>query len=207
LNRFWKHIPANQVNGKWVVPSIEIRSALPLHVFANITYKLDKVMESHRGETSTYTISSDQHIYMPEKIEYSRLKERAAFKPVLDDFGMGSVNWSPTRGAGFMTYILNDPDLLIPEDKSLAIKFDSTATKITGRFVFMLGKDTPRPDRCSYSASTNGKGEIIIKPQDVNMGDSEAVFSWSNVAKFMFTISGDGKRLNIADCVEMISWK
>ena len=207
LNRFWKHIPANQVNGKWFVPSIEIRSALPIHVFANITYKLDKVMESHRGETSTYTISSDQHIYMPEKIEYSRLKERAAFKPVLDDFSMGSVNWSPTRGGGFMTYILNDPDLLIPEDKSLAIKVDSTATKITGHFVFMLGKDTPRPDRCSYSASTDGKGEIIIKPQDVNMGESEAVFSWSNVAKFMFTISGDGKHLNIADCVEMISWK
>ena len=199
-SRFWLNAQTERVDDAWVA-QLPVRENLPLYAFANITYSLDKATQSFGGETETFTITSDEAVYIPAEVKADQLRANAKPMPVFHDFDANGIQgWAPLPNGGISTYKFQDPRRKTPSPEQalrLTVKVPrerlSYRIRITKR-KYLSGVEGPKE---TFSFSRNlkvGDSELVLRPSDFK-NDTDAMKDWSEISTFRFSIyDGQAKR-------------
>jgi hypothetical protein len=108
--RFWERAQTQQSGKTWSI-KVPVFEDLPLYVFALCRYKLGHVQTLERGETSTCTLNSVEHSFVPEKVNLESLVRLAEPRESVDTFENGFGNWSSRDQQTIKTYKFQSPRL------------------------------------------------------------------------------------------------
>jgi hypothetical protein len=202
--RFWKHVEADRSGGRWSA-QLPMREHLPLYAFANITYPLAEPAQSFGGETSTYTITSDEYVYLPEKIESNRLRAEAKNIPVFEDFDQhGFRDWGFSPHGGVSTYKFQDPDREIPgADQVLRVTVNVPREKLSYRFrvgrrSFLAGVKGPSETYFfSRNLKPSGPQELLLRVSDFVDSKKKPMSDWKEISTFRFDVYDGAARVGL----------
>jgi len=219
-SRFWILAESTKSNGTWsaVLP---VRESLPLFVFANCTYPLDKPLESLNGTAKSFSITSDEGVYYPEKIEVEKLHELAKPEEIFADFAAnGFRDWAYGAQGGLSTYKFRDPRVsLPPANAKMRILVKVPRERLSYRFRAMKNQYITgvRDPQAHYFATIHfdetGDKEIVLSASDFKTNEEEKMTDWSNISTFVVTIYDGAAKSSLdftkeenADIVKRIEW-
>ncbi len=193
--RFWKKAAADRRGRDWVA-RVEVRENLPLFAFANCTYPLTEPFETFQGRASRFSITSREHVLLPDVIRLEALTRQARDVPVFEDFTQnGFRDWGFGPRGGLTTYKFRDPDLRTPP-ASHALRVTLTPTRERLSYRFRIGKNKflygVRQPAADYSAARGvavpGVREILLRPSDFTDRDKRPMTDWQNVVTFTIDV-------------------
>ena len=198
--RFWERAQARQDGKTWSV-TVPVFEDLPLYVFALCRYKIGHVQTLERGETSTYTLNSVEHSFVPEKVNLESLLNVADPHEMVDDFKEGFSNWSSRDQRTIKTYKFQSPRLDRQKTKKLALVVNPLGKKLHVRLRTDSGF-LSRPNNIgSFSAGKTVEGlgpqEIILRREDFK-GPEGKELEWSKIATFEITVLDAANNQKIA---------
>lgn len=193
--RFWKHASAQRKGDTWS-SLIPVRQNLPLFVFANIRYPLEESAESFRGPTKTFTITSDEGVWIPDVVQADQLRSDAIHVAVFEDFTKhGLRDWAPTPQGGISTYKFQDPDRSTPgPDYALQATINVPRDRLSFRFriekrKFLAGINGPSDTFfVTLNPKTHGRQQITLRPADFTNRDKQPMNNWEEISVFRFDI-------------------
>lgn len=198
--RFWKRATdVKNKDGVWTT-TFEVRPGLPLFVFANCTYPLDRERESFGGATSTFTITSTEQKHLPEQWKLETLRDRAESTEVFSTFG---GDWGVTRSGGLQTYKFQDPDMKIPaNDRTLRLKLKDVKEKLSVRFrvtknKFLTGVKEPKEDFVASVLLQPGDTEVIVGAADFHGSKKQEMTDWNNISTLTLEFIQQGKSMHL----------
>ncbi|MEE2640512.1 MAG: dienelactone hydrolase family protein [Planctomycetota bacterium] len=207
--RFWIHLPAARDGDQWQAEFPRV-PGLPLYAFANLTYRLEKPSESFQGNTQTYSITSNELVEIPERVNLSRLTAQAQPSSLFEDFSLrGTRDWASAPGGGLSTYKFRDPSRPTPTaDQSLRIYLRVPRKKLNlrlqvGKRKFLAGNRGPaedfflnqnlKPD----SKSSASDRSLLLRPGDFRSRDGKPMKDWSEISTFRISIFDANARLHL----------
>jgi len=188
--RFWERAQARQ-DEKTLSARVPVFEDLPLYVFALCRYKLGHVQRLERGKTSTYTLNSVEHSFVPEKVNLESLVSLANPHESVDDFENGFGNWSSRDQQTIKTYKFQSPRLDRKKTKKLAVVVNPFGKKLNVRLRTDSGF-LSRPNNIgSFSAGKTVEGQgpqtIVLRREDFK-GPEGKELEWSKIATFEITV-------------------
>ena len=201
--RFWIQATANKTGNQWST-ELPVRKNLPLYAFANITYKLAKPSLSFSGMTETYSITSDESVYLPKKVDESLLRSQAEHIPLFADFDQNGIrDWAATPQGGLSTYKFQDPKRKTPgPEYSLRVTINVPRKKLSFRFraskgQFLTGNAGTKG---TYFVNRNPKigdgQQIVLRPGDFVERNKGPMSDWSGISTFRFDVyDGEARRM------------
>jgi dienelactone hydrolase len=198
--RFWERAQTRQ-DEQALSARVPVFEDLPLYVFALCRYKLGHVQTLERGETSTYTLNSVEHSFVPEKVNLESLVSLASPHEPVDDFENGFDNWASRDQQTIKTYKFQSPRLDRKKTKKLAIVVNPFGKKLNVRLRTDSGF-LSRPNNIgSFSAGKTVEGQgpqtIILRREDFK-GPEGKELEWSKIATFEITVFDAANNQKIA---------
>ena len=198
--RFWERAQTRQ-DEQALSARVPVFEDLPLYVFALCRYKLGHVQTLERGETSTYTLNSVEHSFVPEKVNLESLVSLANPYESVDDFENGFGNWSSRDQQTIKTYKFQSPRLDRKKTKKLAIVVNPFGKKLNVRLRTDSGF-LSRPNNIgSFSAGKTVEGQgpqtIILRREDFK-GPEGKELEWSKIATLEITVFDAANNQKIA---------
>ncbi|MDD7983990.1 dienelactone hydrolase family protein [Lentisphaera marina] len=190
ITRFWNRAQAERQGDSWQA-KITHDNKIPIYTFALCRYKLDKEEETLNGNTSTYSIFSEEHSYVPKGFKIEDLKTLAKDQLIFEDFSHGIQGWTWRHG-NLNTYKFQDPSFKF-DHKKLSITIDPKQDDyylqigIDSRF---LGahRDIGR-FHYSVPVPAGASKDIIIKTSDFKSHDKKPkTVQWSRISKFSLAL-------------------
>lgn len=202
--RFWNHAQAERDGNTWTA-ELPIRENLPLYAFANITYRLARPAESFRGETATFTITSDEGVHIPKVVTADLLRADARHVPVFEDFAQhGLRDWATTPQGGISTYKFQDPARKTPgAEHALRITVNVPRQRLSYRFRigkrnFLAGVHGPQETFfANRTLKIGDRQQIILRPSDFTDRDNKPMADWSEISTFRFDIYDGAARTSL----------
>lgn len=202
--RFWNYAQSQRMGDTWTA-TLPVRENLPLYAFANITYPLAKPAHSFRGETTTFTITSDQSVHIPRDVKADRLRAKARHISIFEDFEENGLrDWAPTPQGGISTYKFQDPARKTPEpNQALRITVNVPRERLSYRFrivkrKFLAGVTGVQE---TFSANRNLKvghqQQIILRPSDFTERSKKPMTDWNEISTFRFDIYDGAARATL----------
>lgn len=193
--RFWKHAPSSRQGDTWIA-TLPVRDDLPLYSFANTAYRLAESNPAFQGETSTFTITSNESVHIPAVVKADRLRADARHIPLFEDFEKNGLrDWAPTPQGGISTYKFLDPARQTPSsDHALHVTVQVPRERLSYRFriekrSFLTGVKGPSE---TYFASLNpGVGNnqtLILRPSDFSSRSQQPMEDWNEISTFRVDI-------------------
>ncbi len=195
-SRFWIHVEGERSQDAWTA-TLPVRENLPLFVFADCSYSLEGPAEAFQGTADSFTITSNEEVYLPETIEADRLPEEAIPESVFSDFSVdGFRDWGFGSRGGMTTYKFRDPRAQLPEaNAALQVTVSVPRERLSFRFRITKNKYITgvREAQSSYSFTKNYteaiESDVIeIKASDFKDGDQNTMTDWSNISTLTFGI-------------------
>ncbi len=188
--RFWERAQARQ-DEQTLSARVPVFEDVPLYVFALCRYKLGHVQTLERGETSTYTLNSVEHSFVPEKVNLESLVSLANPHEPIDDFENGFGNWSSRDQQTIKTYKFQSPRLERKKKKKLAIVVNPCGKKLNVRLRTDSGFLSRSNNIGSFSAGKTVEGQgpqtIVLRREDFK-GPEGKELEWSKIATFEITV-------------------
>ena len=191
--RFWNRADAD-ISGKTWSVNIPIYEDLPLYVFAQCRYHLDHKHELERGEAETFTLNSQEQVFMPEKVNLSSLTKLIDPAIVFENFGKGAIDWGSRNLRSIKTYKFQNPSIDRSDSKKLLLEVNPQGR----HFVVRCNADSKFLGRgndigsFSVSRKISGDGiqEIEIAAADFEPTDPEntSALSWQKISTFEITL-------------------
>lgn len=202
--RFWTHAEAERDEDTWAA-NLPVRENLPLYAFANVTYTLATPAQSFRGEASTFTITSDESVHIPDVVKADKLRAGAEHIPVFEDFDKNGLrDWAATPQGGISTYKFQDPARKIPEpDQALRITVKVPREKLSYRFrigkrKFLAGVTGPQETFfSSHEMKVGDQQQIILRPSDFKERSKKTMADWEEISTFRFDIYDGAARQSL----------
>ena len=189
--RFWKQAKATQVNGTWST-TLVLQEDLPLYVFAQCKYNLNQPITLERGQTHTFSITSQEHVFMPVKVNLEHGYAKLEKTTLVDDFSDGLINWDTSRNGALSTYKFQDPSLHKTKSQELTLTFNLEKGK---KYNLLLDADSKYLSAEKYIGNfkfkqiIEGDGETEIR---VNLnqfkGEHQQQFDWSRIVQFRLIV-------------------
>ncbi len=204
-SRFWHQAPAERAGDQWIA-KLPVRKQLPLYAFANVEYPLNKPTETFQGVARSFTITSNESVYLPEDIDSSQLRADAKLNPVFEDFDRnGFGDWAMSPRGGISTYKFQDPERVAPTaDYAMRITVNVPREKLNYRFrigkrKFLIGVKGPQQ---TFFANRNvevGDGQqIVLRPSDfTEQGKKNEMKDWNEISTFRFDVYDGAARTNL----------
>ena len=198
--RFWELAQGRRDGKTWSVtlPAFE---DLPLYVFALCRYKLGHVQVLERGETSTFSLNSKEHAFVPEEVNLDSLLALADPQHVVDDFKNGFGNWSSRDRQTIKTYKFQSPRLDRKKSRELALVVNPRGKKLDVRLRTDSGF-LSRPDNIgSFSAGKRieGQGPQVMTFRRADFkGPEGKELEWSKIATLEITVIDTATNQRIA---------
>lgn len=188
--RFWKRLQADQAGPTWTT-TLPLHGELPLYVFALCRYRLQKTIPVQYGETDTFTLNSQEQVWLPESVRLELLANLKQSSPVFEDFQNGLQDWASRDGRTLRTYKFQNPELDRSKDKELVITLDPMDRNL----VLQLRAESQFLSRennlgsFSYSSPVKGPGrvQVRIRPEDFK-GPEGRSLEWDKIAAFELTL-------------------
>lgn len=196
-SRFWIHAEADENDGTWTA-TLPIGEKLPLVVFADCAYPLEQPIEAFQGIAKTFTLTSNDEVYLPEEIEAERLFSGAKPQAVFSDFqkdGFRDWGFRPS-GGGMTTYKFRDPRATLPSPETkLQVTANVPRERLSYRFRITKNKYITgvREPQATYSFTKN-YGEalqgdtLLLAASDFKDGDKNAMPDWANISTFTIDV-------------------
>ena len=188
--RFWEQAEAAQAGGSWKA-QMPVHENLPLYVFALCRYSLGHEQTLERGATSTFTLNSKEHVFVPKKVNRTALLTMANGNQIIDDFQLGMKNWSSRNQLSIKTYKFQSPLIDRSSGKHLVVRVDpqgkSLAMRIQTDSGFLPGEDNIGKFSVVKPVRGEGPQDIIIR-RDEFKGPEGKTFEWTKVATFVLTL-------------------
>lgn len=191
--RFWNRADAGPSGKTWSV-SMPIYEDLPLYVFALCRYRLNQKRQLERGETETFTLNSQEQIFMPKNVNVASLAKLIDPTIVFEDFERGSVDWGSRNQRSIKTYKFQNPSIDRSDSKKLLLEVDAQGRNLVIRCNAdskFLGNGR---DIGSFSVSRPISGHGIqrmeIAAADFEPTDSKnaRAFAWRKISTFEITL-------------------
>ncbi|MEM7146005.1 MAG: dienelactone hydrolase family protein [Verrucomicrobiota bacterium] len=192
-SRFWYAAEPTRSGDSWTA-QLPLRPNLPLFAFAQCTYPLDSPMESLRGPTPTFSLTSTEGVYIPDSLDIASLTTDANFAPTFEDFAHGWRDWSRSREGGSLTYKFRDPAVDFTHGKALAIEVDFPKAPLSFRVRVSKNKyiSNIKAPIISYAFTQQikepGPQRIVIHPTDLTAKDEPPMTNWSDIYSLHLTI-------------------
>ena len=206
--RFWHRARAGRSNESWEA-RLPVHDNLPLYVFALCRYRLPEAIRLERGETSTVTINSVEHMIIPDAVDLSALAGMAKTRRIFEDFEKGIQDWSSRDSRSLQTYKFQSPDLDRSNDQRLALTLDpqgrrlSVRLKASSRF---LSRENNRGNFL-FMKAVEGSGPRVLKVSlDEFESDEGKALEWSKIAVFEVSIVDEGTNAKI-DLTSRAGWQ
>jgi hypothetical protein len=198
--RFWEQAPAHRDGSTWSV-TVPVLEDLPLYVFALCRYRLGHVQALERGETSTFTLNSKEHAFVPEKVNLDSLVTLADPQEAVDNFENGFGNWSSRDQQTIKTYKFQSPRLDRKKTKKLVLVVNPLGKKLNVRLRTDSGF-LSRPNNIgSFAAGKTVEGQgpqaITLRREDFK-GPEGKELEWSKIATFEITVVDTATNQKIA---------
>ena len=206
--RFWISADAVWEGSTWTA-RLPVREKLPLFAFANCRYPLGEEVEAFRGMAKSFTITSDEEVYLPEEIDAGLLWEEAQEQAMFADFEKdGFRGWGLSPRGGLATYKFQDPRVATPgADRALRVVVDLPGDRMSVRMrlsknTFLYGVKGPKE-----SFATNrpfpkaGEQVFVLRASDFVEGE-KLMRDWENIASFALDVYDGGNRVNLDFSVE-----
>lgn len=205
-SRFWKSAEAKQVAGDTWQAAVPVRAGLPLFAFADCVYELGGTVETFRGPTDAFSITSNLCTHVPETVRSEALAEGATFARVFDDFGRGQRDWGRGHGNGLVTFKFRDPAVDFTHGKAIAFDIDAPKPNLSFRVhvsknAWITGVKAPR-HTFMYSKELReaGKQRVVIEPSEFKAREKLAMKDWSNIYQMLIMVY-DGSTKSTLDLV------
>jgi len=198
--RFWEQARAHRDGSTWSV-TVPVLEDLPLYVFALCRYRLGHVQALERGETSTFTLNSKEHAFVPEKVNLDSLVTLADPQEAVDNFENGFGNWSSRDQQTIKTYKFQSPRLDRKKTKKLVLVVNPLGKKLNVRLRTDSGF-LSRPNNIgSFAAGKTVEGQgpqaITLRREDFK-GPEGKELEWSKIATFEITVVDTATNQKIA---------
>lgn len=220
-SRFWIHADAELKDGAWRA-TLPVRKNLPLFVFGNCVYPLQKPLDAFQGTASTFTLTSRERVYLPATIIaeelFSQAKPQAIFSDITKD---GFRDWGFSTRGGMRTYKFRDPSAAVrdPETK-LKVTVKVPRQRLSFRFritknKYLTGIREPKVD---YSFSQNldqssSDQSIALSASDFKDRDKNVMTDWSNISTFTVDVYDGAAKASLdfteetnRDVVSKLEW-
>jgi len=198
--RFWKRaIDVQNNKGVWTT-TLDVRPGLPLFVFANCTYPLEREHESFDGATSTFTLTSVEQRYLPEQWKLETLRNRARSEAMFSTF---NGDWGATHNGGLLTYKFQDPDMKIPaNDRALRLKLKGVKEKLSVRFrvtqnKFLTGVKEPKEDFVASVLLQPDDTEAVVRVHDFHGSKKQEMTDWNNISTLTLEFIQQGRPVQL----------
>ncbi|NIL97887.1 MAG: hypothetical protein GTN77_08670 [Planctomycetales bacterium] len=188
--RFWNRAEATRSGPTWSV-DLTVHQDLPLYVFALCRYRLPQAVPLEHGEASTFTLNSQEHMLVPEKVELAALATLPKTRTVFEDFQNGIQDWSTRDQRTIRTYKFQSPDLDRSNGKKLSLTIDPQGKRLSVRLSvgsgFLRREDNLGNFWWVKSVQGQGPQEILIGREDFK-SDSGKTLEWSKIATLEITL-------------------
>ena len=198
--RFWERAQTQQSGKTWSI-KVPVFEDLPLYVFALCRYKLGHVQALERGETSTCTLNSVEHSFVPEKVNLESLVRLAEPRESVDNFENGFGNWSSRDRQTIKTYKFQSPRLDRKKTKKLAIVINPQGKKLDVRLRTDSGFLSRSENIGSFSIGKRVEGQgpqTLILQRDDFKGPEGKELEWSKIATLEITVIDTATNQKIA---------
>jgi hypothetical protein len=197
--RFWNHADATRSGKSWQV-DLAVHDKLPLYVFAICRYRLPRAMSLERGETSTFTLNSIEHMLVPETVDLKALTKLKKTRSVFEDFKDGIRDWSSPDQRSIRTYKFQSPRLDRSPDKQLALTIDPKGRRLSLRLNAgsrFLSREN-NLGSFSFVKRVKGDGARVIRiSRNEFKGPESKTLEWSKIATFDVSIVDESTRSNL----------
>lgn len=219
--RFWKQTSSVREGNTWIA-ELPVRDNLPLYAFADITFPLSRTMQSFRGETNSFTITSDEVVHLPDQIDVSKSRTHARHIPVFEDFEQNGLrDWAPTPQGGISTYKFQDPDRLTPSPEyALHVTVNVPRDRLSYRFrlekrKFLAGVRGPSETYfCNRNPETGDHQTLVLRPSDFSSQSRQPMSDWDQISTFRFDVYDGAARRSLhftspenLQLIRKIEWK
>lgn len=191
-SRFWVSAPAKRNGDTWEA-TLPVREHLPLFAFADVVYPIGETVESLYGPTDAYSLTSNECVHLPTKIESSLLNKGAKHVAVFDDMKRGWIDWSRARDGGSNTFKFRDPAVDFTHGRALAIDIDVPHENISLRLRFsknqyVTGAKGPKlMYHFTKQLKEAGPQRVVVRPEDFKIKDGPPLKDWTNI--YIFTLT------------------
>ena len=198
--RFWNKAKAVKDGNTWST-EIDFHKELPLYAFAICRYKLDSLTKVQNGETATFTLNSDELVYVPENFNISNLEKISTGQRFFEDFSEGLVNWVPRNGS-IVSYKFQDPKLRINNDQKLCFNIDPKGKKLnlilSVDSKFLSRGQSLGDFRTVKSFSGDGLQKISVGVENFKSNENKKL-EWSKITRFTVSLreADSGKVINL----------
>ncbi|BCX49250.1 dipeptidylaminopeptidase/acylaminoacyl-peptidase- like protein [Haloferula helveola] len=184
--RFWNRADAIEAAGKYRV-DLPVHENLPLYVFALCRYRLPGKVTLERGETTTFTLNSLEHVHLPDAVDLSALADVPKTRTVFEDFEHGLQDWASRDQCSIQTYKFQSPELDTSNDKKLVLTVDPKGRKLLLRLRTgsdFLGKEG-KFGSFTFTKPVDGKASrnVVVERKDFRGEDGETL-EWANIVTF-----------------------
>ena len=188
FTRFWHLADAAHARDTWSV-ELAVYEKLPLYVFALCRYRFEAAVPSAKGETSTFTLNSLEHVHEPGEVDIHALAEIPKTQTVFEDFKNGIQDWSTRDNRTIRTYKFQSPELDLT-NKRLVFTIDPKGKRlnlqlgVNSKFLG-LGRDL---GGYSFAREVTGTGpqQVVVKASDFKGGPKR--LKWGRISRFNVTL-------------------
>ena len=223
LTRFWRTEGAEKVNGHWEANVPLLGSMKPVHVLANIYYRLETEVEfypSKRNVPNTFGVSTEMKTFRPEP---GNAKMRAPVRVIESNFDSYEdwyrLEWNNPNWWSAYTRKIKDPMHIAPVGSNLVIDVKSEK----GGAIFFEIKDNywnafPKKPKGNYYARVDFEGSSDWQKISVSLGDfkpmddrtTSPLRSWERVTELgirgRVAVVRDGKRVELPEHASKYRW-
>lgn len=186
--RFWKTAAATRSGDTWTA-ELPVRDHLPLHAFAQCTYRLGETVEAFEGSTGVFNLASRLQTHQPKEIKLDLLTAVAKPNPVFHDFTRDGLNgWGgPLSRGGPRTYKFQDPERAVPAPGDrLVFTFDELPENAAFRLILtknaFLGNGKPKQTFVFGASLTPESRELVVAASDLKLqGGEETMSGWEEI--------------------------
>lgn len=202
--RFWITAKARRQGDSWTA-ELPVRKNLPLYAFANITYPLSAPVESFRGDTDTFTLTSDEAVHIPAVVKADELRAGARHIAVFEDFTRNGLrDWAPTPQGGISTYKFQDPARATPPaNHALRVTVNVPRERLSYRFrigkrKFLANVTGPQETYFSnHNLKTGDRQQILLRATDFTERGKKTMKDWNEISTFRFDIYDGAARTSL----------
>ncbi len=216
-SRFWVSAPAKRTGGTWGA-TLPVRANLPLFAFTNVVYPIGKTVESLYGATDAYSLTSNECVHLPKKIDSSLLTKGAKHVTIFDDMTRGWQDWSRACDGGSNTFKFREPAIDFTHDRPLAIDIVTPKKNLSFRVrlaknQYITGASGPKL-MYFFTKQFNAAGpqRIVVQPEDFVIKDGPPMKVWTHIYTFTLTIYDGETKSSLdlhgkhSDVVKRLEW-
>ena len=180
INRYWHRAEPVQRGDKWHAHIHVFSTDLPLWVYANVRYGLDKPVAGagyYYGdyETKVFNLSSLLDMVSADQLQAASVKPTLKPSRLIEDFSEGwRKDWFSHRGKDWQrhTHKIYHPMWVAPEGAALVLQLATTQPN-----TLIIGID----DHVVERKLTAGEHTLRLSPADFRNADDQPLTNWSGI--------------------------